>query len=101
MKEENREQTIEEWLDEKIVAYELLGKEFNPTGKEDYWKCPRCINVHTPDKEIHIDSFEKIFPLLKDPECVLNRQVKVDDKVYLEQAFTYKGYKFFDWREMK
>lgn len=101
MKEENREQTIEEWLDEKIAAYELLGKEFNPTGEKDYWECPRCINVHTSDKEIHIDGFEKIFPLLKDPECVLNRQVKIDNKVYFEQAFTYKGYKFFDWREMK
>lgn len=93
------QQTIEEWLDEKIAAYILLGKEFNPTDKEKYYTCPRVINVHTPDKEIHVTHIHKIVELLSGVE--LEQRRFSTDKNWCEYSFMYRGYKFFEVEEEK
>lgn len=99
---DQQEQTIEEWLDEKIAAYELLGKEFNPTGKEDYWKCPRVIEVHTSDKRIHVDRIHEIHRLLQNV-MMEHRELEQDgdDRRWHEFSFVYKGYTFFQLEEVK
>ena len=95
------QQTIEEWLDEKILAYELLGKEFNPTGKDEYWECPRCIVVHKSNKEIHLDNIEIVMEALTKRPVKHNRKFRVEGKQLLETYFVYRGYKFFEVKEEK
>ena len=92
------QQTIEEWLDEKIAAYELLGKEFNPTGKQKYWECPRVISIHTPDKAIHVNGLDEIISLLPQLLESSHKELKVDDsgRKWHEFSFVYKEYTFFE-----
>lgn len=91
-------QTIEEWLDEKIAAYILFGKEFNPTEGEGYYKCPRVINVHTPDKAIHVCHINKIVKQMKDNVVLMHETLKPDrdGNIWHEYYFMYKGYRFFE-----
>lgn len=90
---------VEKWLDEKISGFNLLGVEFNPTGKEKYWSCPRCIDVHTADKSMHIYFLEELADYAQ-----LTRSYKLvsySDKKFIRVKVLYNGYEFFELKEVK
>ena len=90
---------VEEWLDEKIFGFTVLGKEFNPTGKERYWSCPRCINVHTSDKSMHLYHLEELADMAQMTRSYSYE--KYDDTKYMRIRVMYKGYEFFELKEVK
>lgn len=90
---------VREWLDGRIEAYESLGKEFNPEGDMDYYRCPRCIMVHPSDKSIHISNIEMLASYAGLP--VRLTETVVEGKFCEVRTMKYRGYEFFEWRNVK
>ena len=92
-------QEVQEWLDERIVAYRLLGKSFNPTGDLEYWECPRCIEVHPSDRRIHIDKIELLAKYTELPLTTV--EISMNGDTWKETSMMYNGYQFFEIQKEK
>lgn len=93
---------MEAWLDERIEAYNALGKEFNPEGRvwDHYYECPRCIEVHPSDKQIHVSDIDTIAIWLG--TRVDSENMECSDGVKYEKHYiVYRGYKLFEVRNVR
>lgn len=99
MNEQEMKEAVKQWLDERIEYYNKLGEPFNPTGSEDYYDCPRCIEVHPSDKAMHLCHTDKVAELLGIPSKW--EQLMLVGELHNKHSFVYKGFEFFSVEKVK
>ena len=100
MTAEELKQAAMEWIEGRIEAYKTLGEPFNPDGTwRLYAECPRCIEVHPSDKQIHVSNIEKLADAMQ--FGVRREDYPVDSVKYEKLSFKCKGYTFFEIRKVE
>lgn len=99
MSEQEMKEAMKQWLTERIEYYNKLGEPFDPTGNEEYYTCPRCIEVHPSDKTMHLCHADKVAELLGIPSKWI--PTMLEEQLYNKYSFVYKGFEFYSFEKVK